>query len=323
MKRPVFLLLSLALLVAPLAAKAQPAAKAPRIGFLANVRSPGTEAFQKGLQELGYVERQNIFVEWRLAEGRLERLSELAAELVRLKVDVIVAPADPYVEVARKATTTIPIVFALAADPVGRGFVQSLARPGGNITGLSNVSGELAAKRLELLKETVAGVSRIGVLARSSSAVHRHPDWPETEAAARALGVQLNVQEVRDVDDLEGAFVAMKRAGVAAVIEISNPMFYAQRRGIADLALKHQLAVMSAFREVVEAGGLMAYGADPRDLMRRSATYVDKILKGAKPADLPVQQPSKFELVINVKTAQALGLTIPQSVLMRADDVIQ
>ena len=311
--------LGLSLLAAPLAAEAQPVGRVPRIGFLANVRSSGTEAFQKGLRELGYVEGQNIIVEWRLAEGRLERLPELAAELVRLKVDVIVAPADPYVEVARKATTTIPIVFALGADPVGRGFVQSLARPGGNITGLSNVSGELAGKRLELLKQTVAGVSRIGVLARS---VRRHPDWPGTEAAARALGVQLTVQEVRDVGDLEGAFVAMRRAGVAAVMEISDPMFYAQR-GIADLALKHQLAVMSSFREFVEAGGLMAYGADIGDLMRRSATYVDKILKGAKPADLPVQQPTKFELVINVKTAQALGLTIPQSVLLRADEVIR
>lgn len=222
--------LVLLLLAASFAADAQPAGKVPRIGFLANVRSPGTEAFQKGLRELGYVEGQNIIVEWRLAEGRLERLPELAAELVRLKVDVIVAPADPYVDIARKATTTIPIVFALGADPVGRGFVQSLARPGGNITGLSNVSGELAGKRLELLKQTVAGVSRIGVLARS---VRRHPDWSGTEAAARALGVQLTVQEVRDVGDLEGAFVAMRRAGAAAVIEISDPMFYAQRRGIA------------------------------------------------------------------------------------------
>jgi len=294
--------------------------KVPRIGFLANVRSPGTEAFQKGLRELGYVEGQNIIVEWRLAEGRFERLPEFAAELVRLKVDVIYAPADPYVEVARKATTTIPIVFAVVADPVGRGFVQSLARPGGNITGLTNVSRELAGKRLELLKETVAGVSRIGVLTNPATSALT---WPETEAAARALGVQLLVQEAREVGDLEGAFAAMKRGGVAAVIKLPDAMFYAQRRRIADLALKHRLPVMSAFRDFVEAGGLMAYGADIGDLIRRSATYVDKILKGAKPADLPVEQPTKFELVINTKTAKAIGLTVPPSLLFRADHVIE
>jgi len=312
--------LVLVLLAAPFAAEAQPAVKVPRIGFLANVRSPGTEAFQKGLRELGYVEGQNIIVEWRLAEGRFERLPEFAAELVRLKVDVIYAPADPYVEVARKATTTIPIVFAVVADPVGRGFVQSLARPGGNITGLTNVSRELAGKRLELLKETVAGVSRIGVLTNPATSALT---WPETEAAARALGVQLLVQEAREVGDLEGAFAAMKRGGVAAVIKLPDAMFYAQRRRIADLALKHRLPVMSAFRDFVEAGGLMAYGADIGDLIRRSATYVDKILKGAKPADLPVEQPTKFELVINTKTAKAIGLTVPPSLLFRADHVIE
>jgi putative ABC transport system substrate-binding protein len=287
---------------------------------LANIRSPGTEAFQKGLRELGYVEGQNIIVEWRLAEGRLERLPELAAELVRLKVDVIYAPADPYVIAARKATTTIPIVFSVVADPVGRGFVQSLARPGGNITGLSNISRELSAKRLELLKETVAGVSRIEVL------THPAPIelfWPETEAAGRALGVQLSLQEAREVSDLDGAFAAMRRGGVGAVIEFPHPMFYAQRRRIADLALKHQLPVMSMFRDGVEAGVLMAYGADMGDLNRRAAIYVDKILKGAKPADLPVEQPTRFELVVNLKTAKALGLTIPPSILIRADQVIQ
>ena len=312
--------LVLVLLAAPFAAEAQPAVKVPRIGFLANVRSPGTEAFQKGLRELGYVEGQNIIVEWRLAEGRFERLPEFAAELVRLKVDVIYAPADPYVEVARKATTTIPIVFAVVADPVGRGFVQSLARPGGNITGLTNVSRELAGKRLELLKETVAGVSRIGVLTNPATSALT---WPETEAAARALGVQLLVQEAREVGDLEGAFAAMKRGGVAAVIKLPDAMFYAQRRRIADLALKHRLPVMSAFRDFVEAGGLMAYGADIGDLIRRSATYVDKILKGAKPADLPVEQPTKFELVVNMRTAKAIGLTVPPSLLFRADHVIE
>lgn len=267
--------LVLVLLAAPFTAEAQPAGQVPRIGFLANVRSPGTEAFQKGLRELGYVEGQNIIVEWRLAEGRFERLPEFAAELVRLKVDVILAPADPYVEVARKATTTIPIVFAVVADPVGRGFVKSLARPGGNITGLSSVVRELTGKRLELLKETVPGVSRIGVLGNPANPATSALTWPET---ARALGVQLLVQEAREVGDLEGAFAAMRRGGVAAVIELPDAMFYAQRRRIADLALKHRLPVMSANRDFVEAGGLMAYGADIGDLIRRSATYVDKIL---------------------------------------------
>ena len=317
--RPILAII-LAVLLSPHVIDAQQAGKVPRVGFLANVRSPATEAFQKGLRELGYVEGQNVIVEWRLVEGRFERLPELAADLVRLKVDVIVAPADPYVQVARKATTTIPIVFALVADPVGSGFVETLARPGGNITGLSNVSRELAGKRLELLKETVAGVSRIGVLENPATSALT---WPGTEAAARSLGIQLNVQEVREVGDLEGAFAAMKRNGVAAVIELPDAMFYAQRRRIADLALKHRLPVMSAFREFVEAGGLIAYGAHIGDLLRRSVTYVDKILKGAKPADLPVEQPTRFELVINLKTAKALGLTIPPSLLLRADEVIQ
>ena len=310
----------LVLLATPFGVEAQPTGKIPRIGFLANVRSPGTEAFQNGLRDLGYVEGQNVIVEWRLAEGRFERLPDFAAELVRLKVDIIYAPADKYVDVARKATTTIPIVFALVADPVGSGYVQSLARPGGNITGLSNVSRELTGKRLELLKQTVTGRNRIGVLANPATSALT---WPETAAAARTLGLQLSVQEARDVGDLEGAFSAMKMDGRAAVIALPDAMFYAQRRRIAELAVKYQLPVMSTFRDFVEAGGLMAYGADIRDLIRRSAGYVDKILKGAKPADLPVQQPTKFELVINLRTAKALGLTIPQSLLLRADEVIQ
>jgi putative tryptophan/tyrosine transport system substrate-binding protein len=320
MDRRHFLLTSLAgALAAPLAAGAQ-AGKVPRVGFLANVRSPGTAGFQKGLQDLGYVEGQNIIVEWKFAEGKLERLPELAAELVRLKVDVIVAPADPYVEAARSATTTIPIVFALVTDPIGRGFVESLAKPGGNITGLSNVSRELAAKRLELLREMVSGASQIGVLGNPAT---RALTWPDTEAAARSLGVQLSLHEARNVGDLEGAFTTMRRDGVVAVIELPDAMFYAERRRIADLALKHRLPTISAFREFAEAGGPMAHGADNGDLLRRSVTYVDKIVKGAKPANLPVEQPTKFELVINLKTAKALGLTIPQSLLLRADQVIE
>jgi putative ABC transport system substrate-binding protein len=310
----------LGLLAAPLAAEAQPAGQVPRVGFLANVRSPGTEAFQKGLRELGYVEGQNVIVDWRLAAGRFERLPEFAAELVRLNVDVIVAPADPYVEVARKATTIIPIVFALVTDPVGRGFVKSLARPGGNITGLSNVSRALAGKRLELLKEAIGGASRIGVLGNPATSALTGPD---TAAAARSLGVHLSLQEAHEVSDLEGAFASMAMDGVAAIIELPDAMLYAQRHRIVDLALQHRLPMMSAFRDFVEAGGLMAYGADIADLLRRSATYVAKILRGAKPADLPIEQPTKFELVINLKTAKTLGLTIPPSLLQRADQVIE
>jgi putative ABC transport system substrate-binding protein len=312
-------ILILGVIATALAAEAQPG-RVPRIGFLANVRSPATEGFQKGLRELGYVEGQTIIVEWRLAEGRFERLPELAAELVRLKVDVIVAPADPYVAVAQKATTTIPIVFALVGDPVGRGYVKSLAWPGGNITGLSNLSRELAGKRLELLKETMTGATRMAALGNPASTPLT---WRETEAAARSLSVQLSLQEARNVGDLEGAFAAMTRAGVAAVIELPDAMFYAQRRRIADLAVKHRLPMISAFREFVEAGGLMAYGADIADLLRRSATYVDKIIKGAKPGDLPVEQPTKFELIINLRTAKTLGLRIPTSVLARADEIIE
>ncbi len=311
------------LLSAPLAAEAQQAGKVPRIGFLANVRSPATEGFQQGLREFGYIEGQNIIVEWRFAEGRFERLPELAEELVLLKVDIIVAPNPFYVEPARRATKSIPIVFALVPDPVGAGFVQSLARPGGNITGLSSVSDELAGKRLELLKEAVPRVNRVAFLADS-----RVPGVAlrETEIAAHALGVQLDVfriQDARSVKEMDNVFESMAMKGARAVIEGSSPAFYAQRREIAALALKNRLPLMSAWVESPEAGGFMSYSASYPDLMRRSAVYVDKILKGAKPADLPVEQPTRFELVINLKTAKALGLTIPPPLLLRVDQVIE
>ncbi|PYN44183.1 MAG: hypothetical protein DME00_25415 [Candidatus Rokuibacteriota bacterium] len=304
--------------------KAQQAGKVPRIGFLANVRSPATEGFQQGLRELGYVEGQNIIVEWRFAEGQVERLPGLAAELVRLQVDIIVAPNPFYVEPARHATKTIPIVFALVSDPVGAGFVQSLARPGGNITGLSNISNELAAKRLELLKEALPRVNRVAFL--TDSRVLGATPFRETEIAARALQVQLEVFTVRDARDakeMDNAFDSMAKRGARGVIESGTPAFYAQRREIAALALKNRLPLMSAWGESPEAGGFMSYSASLPDLMRRSVAYVDKILKGAKPGDLPVEQPTKFELVINLKTAKALGLTIPLSVLGRADHVIE
>jgi len=325
MNRRTFLCgLTLGMLSVPLAAEARQSGKVPRIGFLANVRSPATEGFQQGLREFGYVEGQNIIVEWRFAEGQVERLPGLAAELVRLQVDIIVAPNPFYVEPARHATKTIPIVFALVSDPVGAGFVQSLARPGGNITGLSNISNELAAKRLELLKEALPRANRIAFL--TDSRVPGATPFRETEIAARALQVQLEVFTVRDARDAKemgNAFDSMAKSGARGVIESGTPAFYAQRREIAALALKNRLPLMSAWGESPGAGGFMSYSASLPDLMRRSVAYIDKILKGAKPADLPVEQPTKFELVINLKTAKALGITMPQTLLLRADQVIQ
>ncbi len=318
--------LALGVLAAPLAAEAQQAGKIPRIGVLASIRSPAIEGFERGLKELGYVEGKNIVIEWRLVEGKFERLPELAADLVRLKVDVILAPATIYVRAARDATKTIPIVFALVPDPVEAGFVASLARPGGNITGLSSIATELTAKRLELLKEAIPRLTRVGVLTNVPEAAPplRSVRNEQLQVAAESLRVQLQVQYVREAHDMEGAFSAMTRQGAGAVIALpGDPMFYAERRRIADLAIKSRLPVMCDAKESVEAGCLLFYGASAPDLMRRSAVYVDKILKGAKPADLPVEQPTRFELVINMKTAKALGLTIPRSVLIRADEVIQ
>ncbi len=312
--------LAVGILAAPPPAGAQQPKKMPVVGFLANIRSPATEGFQQGLRELGYVEGQTIMVEWRLAQGRFDRLPELAVELIALNADVIVAPASPYVRAAMQATKTIPIVFALVPDPVAAGFVASLARPGANITGLSSVAWDLAAKRLQILKETIPGARRIGVF----TDVGAEPAVSEIERAAKALGIHLDVVTIREPKDLEAGFLAVSRAGAAAVIEVpGSPIFYAQRGKIADLALKKRLPILSDARESVEAGALMTYTASYPDLMRRSASYVHRILKGAKPADLPVEQPTKFELVINLKTAKALGLTIPQSVLLRADHVIQ
>jgi putative ABC transport system substrate-binding protein len=318
--------LALGILVAPRATSAQQPGKIPRIGVLANIRSPGTEAFERGLRELGYVEGKNVVIEWRLAQGKFDRLPELAADLVRLQVDVILAPSLPYVRPAKNATSTIPIVFALVRDPVGAGFVKSLARPGGNITGLSSMGGELHSKRLELLKGAVPKARRVAVLTNPPTADNRDVAevLKELEVAARLLGVQLQVQYAREPSEIDSAFAAISREGARAVIVVSGtPMFYAERARIATLALKARLPTMSEFPESVEAGGLMSYAANTGDLMRRSAGYVHKILKGAKPADLPVEQPTKFELVINLKTAKAIGLTIPQSFLLRADEIIQ
>jgi putative ABC transport system substrate-binding protein len=318
--------LLLALFLAPLAADAQPAGKVWRIGVLLPgplvPLPPGAVALQLRLLELGYVEGQNIAFEYRSAENKLERLPDLAAELVRLKVDIIYATVTPAAQAAKNATKTIPIVFSASSDPVGFGLVASLARPGGNVTGMSNAGPDLSGKRLELLKEVVPGVSRVAVLWNSANAVIAH-QVKETEAAAKVLGIQLQVVGVRGPDDIEGALAVSARGRVGALIVLADFLTVYHRGRIADLAAKNRLPAIYELREFVAAGGLMAYGPSLPDMGRRAAIYVDKILKGAKPADLPVEQPTKFELVINMKTAKALGLTIPQSVLLRADHVIE
>ena len=314
------------LLAVPLAAEAQAPAKVPRIGFL-SARPPTDnpyfiESFRQGLRELGYVEGQNIAIEYRFAEGRPERLLALAAELVLLKVDVIVTGGPPAPEAAKQATGTIPIVFAVAADPVAAGLVASLARPGGNVTGLASISGEVVGKELELLKDAAPKVSRVAVLQNPSNDSHPHT-LREVEGAARILGLQLHIVRARTPNEIEAAFTAMRSQRAGGVLVLRDPLFLTQRTKIAALAAKSRLPAVYGFREEAEAGGLMAYGASVPLMYRRAATYVDKILKGAKPADLPVEQPTKFELVINLKTAKALGLTIPPSLLQRADEVIQ
>jgi putative ABC transport system substrate-binding protein len=311
--------LTVAVLVVPRAADAQHTG-IPRIGLLANERSPLIEAFLAGLRQLGYMEGQNIAIEWRLAEGRFDRLPELATELVRLKVDVILAPGPPYVSAAKNATTTIPIVFALVPDPVATGLVASMARPGGNMTGLAINEVEMQGKRLELLKEIVPGLARVAVLTNPGSD-DRHR---AVEHAAARLGIQREVVTVARAEEIGEAFTLMKAKRVGAVIELPrSPLFFPLRRRIADLAIESRLPAACYSKEYVEAGCLLYYGASLQDVLRRSAHYVDRILMGTKPGELPVEQPTKFELVINVKTAKALGLTIPQSVLLRADEVMQ
>jgi putative ABC transport system substrate-binding protein len=281
------------------------------------------EAFRQGLRDLGYVEGQNLVIEVRWAEGSEERLRDLAAELVRLQVEVIVAQGAAAIRAAQHATRTIPIVMAATSDPVGQGFVASLAHPGGNITGLSFLGAELPGKRLEILKETVPQSARIAVLVNPASPTYG-TRMNNLTVAARALGLQLHVVELRSADELDAAFAAMTRAGADALIVEGEPLLLDSLRGrTVDLAAQHRLPAMYSWKELVVAGGLMSYGPSLPDIFRHAATYVDKILKGAKPADLPVEQPTKFELVINLKTAQALGLTIPPSLLLQADEVIK
>jgi putative tryptophan/tyrosine transport system substrate-binding protein len=320
------ILIAVVLLLVAVIAEAQPAKKVPRIGVLwlysPVIASPFAEAFRQGLRELGYVEGKNIVIEYRHAEGKYDRLPSLAAELVRLNVDIIVTASTQAAQAGQQATRSIPIVMTVVSDPVESGLVASLARPGGNVTGLSLMHPELSGKRLELLKEVIPKLSRVAVLSNLSNPIIP-PLLRETEAAARALGVQLQVVEVRDPIELDSAFGAMTRDRAGALVVLPDGTFQNERRRIAALAAKGRLPTMYAWREAVDDGGLMAYGASVPDILRRAATYVDKILKGTKPADLPVEQPLKFELVINLKTAKQIGLTIPQSVLYRADKVIK
>ena len=325
MKKKITVLTLCAMLLAlgfPL--EAQQAGKVPRIGFLVasspSFYSSRIEAFRQGLRELGYVEGKNIAIEYRFAEGNEDRLRELAAELVRLKVDIIVAAASA--SAARDATKTIPIVFAASADPVASGIVASLARPGGNITGMTILATELTGKRLELLKEAFPRVTRVAFL-RSSLGINSPILWEEAEAASRALGLQLQSLNVRSVHDFERAFKAAKREGVHALITAPSPLINAQRARILEFVAKTKLPAIFPGPEIVEAGGLMSYSPDYSEMFRRAALFVHKILNGAKPADLPVEQPNKFELVINLKAAKQIGLTIPPNVLARADKVIQ
>jgi putative ABC transport system substrate-binding protein len=320
------ILVAVVLLALGVAAEAQQPARIPRVGILAGASasnvSPRVEAFRQRLRELGYVEEKNIVIEYRYAEGKRERLPDLAAELVRLKVDVIVAFSPAAILAAKKASPAIPIVFASVGDPVGDGLVSSLARPGGNITGLSAMSPDLDGKRLELLKEAFPKVARVAFL-WPSGGTRGNLTLTDMEAAANTLGLKVLSLPVRGLDDFESAFARAKRDGAQALITTPNSLIITQQRQLLDFAAKNRLPAMYPTSEFVEAGGLMSYAPNHADLWRRAATYVDNILKGAKPADLPVEQPTKFELVINLKTAKALDLTIPQSVLYRADKVIK
>jgi putative tryptophan/tyrosine transport system substrate-binding protein len=328
-RKPVLNLIASVLLLLPVhSAFAQQPAKVPRIGYVSatgdpNNPGPQIAAFRRGLQDLSYIEGKNILIEYRYAEGNLDRAPALVAELVRVKVDVLVVPALPAIVAARRATKTIPIVMVTNTDPVAGKLVDSLARPGGNITGLSTLAQDLSGKRLELLAEVVPRLSRVAVL-RDVDSQNSTIAFKEYEATARVLKVQLQSLDVRGPNpDLEGAFLAAAKGRNNAIITITNSNLLIQQKRIVDLAITNRLPSMYQGSTWVDAGGLMSYSTDDLGMFRRAATYVDKILKGTKPADLPVEQPTKFEFVINLKTAKALNLTIPQSVLFRADRVIK
>jgi putative tryptophan/tyrosine transport system substrate-binding protein len=307
-------------------AEAQQPGKIPRIGFFSSISpsifSDRVEAFRQGLRELGYVEGKTIVIEWRSAEGKADRLPALAAELVRLKVDVIVSPGPGPTRAAKQATNTIPIVMAFDDDPVGSGFAASLARPGGNITGLSTLASEISGKQLELLREIVPKLSRVAVLGNASQPGHPQA-LKEINVAADAFRVQIQYLEVRGPKDVETAFRAASKERADAALVLGSPIFISQRKQLADLAAKSRLPAIYNRPEYVEDGGLVFYGVSYTDLFRRAATYVDKILKGAKPGDIPIEQPKKFEFIINLKAAKQIGLTIPPNVLARADKVLK
>jgi putative ABC transport system substrate-binding protein len=327
-RRRLLVALGAGALGAPLACFAQQPGKVWRVGFLSarsrpvSLDSDEYGGFPQGMRELGYVEGKNLLIEWRYAEGKYERLPELLAELVRLKVDAIVAPGSPVISAAQKVTTTVPIVVVNAQDPVGSGLIKSLAHPGGNITGLSSLAVDISPKHLEMLLGMVPKLTHVAVLVNFDN-----PSHPVTlknvQAAAQKANVKVLPVEARTTPEIEKAFSAMAREKAGAVIVARDALFLQQARQIAELAAKHRLPTISGIREHIEAGGLMTYGPNSTDSFRRAATYVDKILKGAKPGDLPVEQPTKFDLFINRKTAKALGLTIPQSLLIIADKVIE
>jgi putative ABC transport system substrate-binding protein len=327
MKRKITVLALCAMLLALCSlAEAQQPPKIPRIGFLlglsSSAESPRVEAFRQGLKDLGHVEGRNIAIEYRYADAKFEMLPTLAAELVRLNVDVIVVSTTPGAEAVKNATRTIPVIFFGVTDPVAAGLVDSLARPGGNVTGFTNIAAVLAGKRLELLKEIVPRLARVAVLwdPRNPGST---PQWKESQLPARELGLQLHSMEVSSADKYEGAFKEAAKARSAALAVTADPLANINRKQIADLAIKHRLPAIYPWEHFVDSGGLMSYGQSFGAVGRDVARHVDKILKGARPADLPVEQPTKFELIINLKAAKQIGLTIPPNVLARADKVIR
>ena len=327
-RRNVVLALGAALIVAPLDSFAQQQGKVWRIGFLSPRRRPVSlesdyyGAFPRRMSELGYVEGKNLIIEWRFANGEYERLPAMAAELVRLKVDALMALGPPGVIAAQKATTTIPIVMVVSVDPVGAGFVRSLAQPGGNITGLSNLAGDLSSKHLDLLLSIVPRLSRVGILVNPANAAHSAIP-ANVQSATQKAGIKVLAVEAQTPQEIEGAFARMTRENMGAVIVALDPFFSQQVLQITSLATKHRLPSIFAFREAAEAGGLLSYGQNQVDIYRRAASYVDRILKGARPGDLPVEQPTTLELIVNRRTATVLGLTIPHSLLVSANKVIE
>ncbi len=316
-------LLVLALLVPSHAADAQQPTKIPKIGYVSNGKiGPRSEGFRQGLRDLGFVEGQNIIVEWRFAQRQANRLPGLIAGLIRLPVDIIIAPSTQVTTLARKATKTIPIIMTTVGDPVGSGAIASLARPGGNVTGMTTLQSDMGGKRLQVLKETVSGLSRIAVMWKPKSRTSAS-NFPATERAARAMGLELKSLEMQGPDDFDGAFRAAAKWQADAVAVLSDGAMFANRTRFLRLAAEHRLPTMHTHGLWAQAGALISYGTHFGDLSRRAATYVDKILKGANPATLPVEQPTRFELVVNLKTARALGIKIPRAILLRADRVVE